>query len=133
MRARCGAAGLAVHKAASFLRRGGRCGAPPQLRCLHTRARAPRALHRPRPPLACAGWVVLSLPAGTLKLNEPLTITRPQTVLRGAGSGRTRLAIGKPLREAGGERGRARCGVARRPQRPRLSCWWLLHMLVTTK
>lgn len=59
----------------------------------------------PNRPTALAGWVVLSLPAGTIKLHEPLAITRPQTVLRGAGSGRTKLAISSPLREAWGERG----------------------------
>ncbi|EFN55921.1 hypothetical protein CHLNCDRAFT_145616 [Chlorella variabilis] len=44
-----------------------------------------------------AGWLVLSIPRGTFRLEAPLTITRPRTVLRGAGSARTKLYVPRSL------------------------------------
>ena len=55
----------------------------------------------PRPP---PGWLVLSIPRGTFRLEAPLTITRPRTVLRGAGSARTKLYVPRSLMQLYGER-----------------------------
>ncbi|PSC70261.1 band 7 [Micractinium conductrix] len=46
---------------------------------------------------ASAGWVVLGLPEGQLTLDRQLSLNRSQTVLRGAGRGRTVLYITKSM------------------------------------
>lgn len=69
---------------------------------------------------------MLELPAGRFDLRRPLTLTRPQTVLRGAGAGKTTLHISKSLSEyegacstaAAGCRDTARCCVMPLPLTP---------------
>ena len=52
-----------------------------------------------------AGWVVLTLPPGDFTLDRRLALNRSQTVLRGAGSGATRLLLPHSLMELYGEEG----------------------------
>ncbi len=63
-------------------------------------------------PAACrpAGWVVLGLPPGVFTLERQVVITRPYTILRGAGRDRTTLFLPNSMFDlygalAGGRRG----------------------------
>ncbi|KAI3438200.1 hypothetical protein D9Q98_000637 [Chlorella vulgaris] len=47
-------------------------------------------------------WVVIGLPAGTIRLDRQLFIRRPRLILRGAGSGKTILRIDRPLKDTPG-------------------------------
>lgn len=64
---------------------------------------------------------MLSLPAGRLQLDRPLTLRRSQTVLRGAGKGATTLFIPKSLSEVGGGGGGRNDGEERWGWRRRLA------------
>ena len=49
-----------------------------------------------------AGWAVVELPAGELTLEAQLVLTRPRTVLRGAGAGATTLRLPKSMTDLKG-------------------------------
>ena len=61
------------------------------------RTQAPPAAAASPPSPPSAGWVVLGLPEGQLTLDRQLSLNRSQTVLRGAGRGRTVLYITKSM------------------------------------
>lgn len=54
-----------------------------------------------------AGWVVLELPEGNFTLDRAITLTRSQTILRGAGRDRTELYLPSSLADLQGARRRA--------------------------
>lgn len=67
------------------------------------------AAHAPlphAPPSCLPGWIVLTIPPGTYRLEQPLVIERARTVLRGAGRHATTLYLPHSLMDLYGERGR---------------------------